>query len=109
MKKSISRRSFLKAVGALSAAGALAACGGSSTSTAASTASSAAPAASAEASGSAAASIKLWTYPIGGCQRQKQGATFGAAVCRMQGPFKGRSRRRAPQEGAETVNQMRNV
>ena len=65
MKKSISRRSFLKAVGALSAAGALAACGGSSTSTAASTASSAAPAASAEASGSAA-SIKLWTYPIGG-------------------------------------------
>ena len=66
MKKSISRRSFLKAVGALSAAGALAACGGSSTSTAASTASSAAPAASAEASGSAAASIKLWTYPIGG-------------------------------------------
>ena len=66
MKKSISRRSFLKAVGALSAAGALAACGGSSTSTAASTASSAAPAASSEASGSAAASIKLWTYPIGG-------------------------------------------
>ena len=66
MKKSISRRSFLKAVGALSAAGALAACGGSSTSTAASTASSAAPAASAEASGSAAANIKLWTYPIGG-------------------------------------------
>ena len=42
MKKSISRRSFLKAVGALSAAGALAACGGSSASTAASTASSAA-------------------------------------------------------------------
>ena len=66
MKKSISRRSFLKAVGALSAAGALAACGGSSTSTAASTASSAAPAASSEASGSAAANIKLWTYPIGG-------------------------------------------
>lgn len=29
MKNSISRRSFLKAVGALSAAGALAACGGS--------------------------------------------------------------------------------
>ena len=55
MKKSISRRSFLKAVGALSAAGALAACGGSSASTAASTASSAAPAASSEASGSAAA------------------------------------------------------
>mgnify|MGYP000004308068 CR=1 FL=1 len=37
MKNSISRRSFLKAVGALSAAGALAACGGSSSSTAAST------------------------------------------------------------------------
>ena len=66
MKKSISRRSFLKAVGALSAAGALAACGGSSSSsTAASTASSAAPAASQAASGTAA-SIKLWTYPIGG-------------------------------------------
>ena len=66
MKKSISRRSFLKAVGALSAAGALAACGGSSSSsTAASTASSAAPAASQAASGTAA-SIKLWTSPIGG-------------------------------------------
>ena len=66
MSLAFSRRSFLKAVGALSAAGALAACGGSSTSTAASTASSAAPAASAEASGSAAANIKLWTYPISG-------------------------------------------
>ena len=41
MKNVISRRSFLKAVGALSAAGALAACGGkpASTSTAASTSS----------------------------------------------------------------------
>ena len=59
MKNVISRRSFLKAVGALSAAGALAACGGkpASTSTAASAA------ASTAASG---ASIKLWTYPIGG-------------------------------------------
>ena len=59
MKNVISRRSFLKAVGALSAAGALAACGGkpASTSTAASSA------ASTAASG---ASIKLWTYPIGG-------------------------------------------
>ena len=49
----------MKAVGALSAAGALAACGGkpASTSTAASAA------ASTAASG---ASIKLWTYPIGG-------------------------------------------
>ena len=59
MKNAISRRSFLKAVGIMSAAGALAACGGksASTSTAASTA----------ASGSASgASIKLWTYPIGG-------------------------------------------
>ena len=59
MKNVISRRSFLKVVGALSAAGALAACGGkpASTSTAASSA------ASTAASG---ASIKLWTYPIGG-------------------------------------------
>ena len=62
MKNCISRRSFLKAAGILGAAGALAACGGSSsTSTAASsTASSAASAAS------TGASIKLWTYPIGG-------------------------------------------
>ena len=63
MKNSISRRSFLKAVGALSAAGALAACGGSSasTSTAASTARSTAASAAASST-----SIKLWTYPIGG-------------------------------------------
>ena len=62
MKNCISRRSFLKAAGILGAAGALAACGGSSsTGTAASsTASSAASAAS------TGASIKLWTYPIGG-------------------------------------------
>ncbi len=35
--------------------------------------------------------------------RRKQGAALGAAVCRMRGPPKGRSRRRAPQEGAEAV------
>ena len=51
MKNCISRRSFLKAAGILGAAGALAACGGSSA------------AASAASTG---ASIKLWTYPIGG-------------------------------------------
>ena len=62
MKNCISRRSFLKAAGILGAAGALAACGGSSssTTTASSTASSAASAAA------TGASIKLWTYPIGG-------------------------------------------
>ena len=63
MKNCISRRSFLKAAGILGAAGALAACGGSSsTSTAASSTASSA-AASAAGTG---ASIKLWTYPIGG-------------------------------------------
>ena len=56
MKNSISRRSFLKAVGALSAAGALAACGGSSSSSTA--ASSAAPASSAAASAPAAENVK---------------------------------------------------
>ena len=62
MKNCISRRSFLKAAGILGAAGALAACGSSSssTTTASSTASSAASAAA------TGASIKLWTYPIGG-------------------------------------------
>ncbi len=64
MKNCISRRSFLKAAGILSAAGALAACGGSSsTSTAAS---STASSAAASGTASAGASIKLWTYPIGG-------------------------------------------
>ena len=63
MKNCISRRSFLKAAGILGAAGALAACGGSSsTSTAASSAASSAAASAA----STGASIKLWTYPIGG-------------------------------------------
>lgn len=59
MKNSISRRSFLKAVGALSAAGALAACGGSSSSSTAASST----AASAAASTAAGANIKLWTYP----------------------------------------------
>ena len=63
MKNCISRRSFLKAAGILSAAGALAACGGSSSSTAASSTASSAAASSTAAAG---ASIKLWTYPIGG-------------------------------------------
>ena len=36
-------------------------------------------------------------------KRGVQGAALGAAVCRMRGPPKGRSRRRAPQEGAEAV------
>ena len=62
MKNSISRRSFLKAVGALGAAGALAACGGSSSSSTAASST----AASAAASTAAGANIKLWTYPIGG-------------------------------------------
>ena len=62
MKNSISRCSFLKAVGALSAAGALAACGGSSSSSTAASST----AASAAASTAAGANIKLWTYPIGG-------------------------------------------
>ena len=56
MKKMITRRNFLKAAGVSAAALGLAACGGSSSSTASS-------AASAAATG---ASIKLWTYPIGG-------------------------------------------
>ena len=64
MKNCISRRSFLKAAGLLGAAGALAACGGSASSTApASSAASSAASSTASASG---ASIKLWTYPIGG-------------------------------------------
>ena len=46
MKNSISRRSFLKAVGALSAAGALAACGGSSSSSTAASSTAASAAAS---------------------------------------------------------------
>ena len=60
--KKISRRNFLLASGVVTVGAALAACGGgSSSSTAASsTASSAASAAS------TGASIKLWTYPIGG-------------------------------------------
>ena len=63
MKNCISRRSFLKAAGILGAAGALAACGGSSsTSTAASSTASSAAASTA----GTGASIKLWTYPIGG-------------------------------------------
>ena len=64
MKNCISRRSFLKAAGILSAAGALAACGGSSSSSTA--ASSTASSAAASGTASAGASIKLWTYPIGG-------------------------------------------
>ena len=64
MKNCISRRSFLKAAGMLGAAGALAACGGSSSSTA--PASSAASSAAASGTASSGASIKLWTYPIGG-------------------------------------------
>ena len=64
MKNCISRRSFLKAAGMLGAAGALAACGGSSSSTA--LASSAASSAAASGTASSGASIKLWTYPIGG-------------------------------------------
>ena len=64
MKNCISRRSFLKAAGILSAAGALAACGGSSSSSTA--ASSTASSAAASSTASAGASIKLWTYPIGG-------------------------------------------
>ena len=63
MKNAISRRSFLKAVGIMSAAGALAACGGKSASTSTAASSAASTAASGSASG---ASIKLWTYPIGG-------------------------------------------
>ena len=54
----ITRRDFLKVTGVAAAAAALTACGGSSsTSTASSAAASAA---------STGASIKLWTYPIGG-------------------------------------------
>ena len=61
MKNSISRRSFLKAVGALSAAGALAACGGSSSSSTA--ASSAAPASSAAAPASAEGKVlNIWCW-----------------------------------------------
>ena len=59
---SISRRSFLKASGVVGAASILAACGGSSSSTAASSTASSAAASAA----STGASIKLWTYPIGG-------------------------------------------
>ena len=64
MKNCISRRSFLKAAGILSAAGVLAACGGSSSSSTA--ASSTASSAAASSTAAAGASIKLWTYPIGG-------------------------------------------
>ena len=64
MKNSISRRSFLKAVGALSAAGALAACGGSSSSSTAASST----AASAAASTAAGANIKLWIRSVAHCQ-----------------------------------------
>ena len=63
MKNCISRRSFLKAAGILGAAGALAACGGSSSSSTAASSTASSAAASAASTG---ASIKLWTYPIGG-------------------------------------------
>ena len=69
MKNCISRRSFLKAAGILSAAGALAACGGSSSSSTA--ASSTASSAAASSTASAGASIKLWTYPIGGWGKEE--------------------------------------
>ena len=62
MKNMISRRSFLAAAGVVTAAGVLTACGGSSSSTAASSTASSAAASAA----STGASIKLWTYPIGG-------------------------------------------
>uniref|UniRef100_UPI004026BE83 ABC transporter substrate-binding protein n=1 Tax=Faecalibacterium sp. TaxID=1971605 RepID=UPI004026BE83 len=64
MKNCFSRRSCLKAAGMRGAAGALDACGGSSSSTA--PASSAASSAAASGTASSGASIKLWTYPIGG-------------------------------------------
>ena len=63
MKNCISRRSFLKAAGILGAAGALAACGGSASSSTAASSTASSAAASAASTG---ASIKLWTYPIGG-------------------------------------------
>ena len=64
MKKSISRRSFLKAAGILSAAGALAACGGSSSSStaASSTASSAAASSEAASSEAAGESVELIVF-----------------------------------------------
>ena len=63
MKNCISRRSFLKAAGMLGAAGALAACGGSSSSTTAASSTASLLLLAQPATG---ASIKLWTYPIGG-------------------------------------------
>ena len=57
MKNSISRRSFLKAVGVLSAAGALAACGGSSSS------STAASSTAASAAASTAAGLRKLRHP----------------------------------------------
>ena len=68
MKNSISRRSFLKAVGALSAAGALAACGGSSSSSTA--------ASSTAASVSAAADGQKYT--VGICQLVQHAALDAA-------------------------------
>ena len=60
--KMISRRDFMKASAVVGAVGVLTACGGSSSSTAASSTASSAAASAA----STGASIKLWTYPIGG-------------------------------------------
>lgn len=88
MKNCISRRSFLKAAGILGAAGALAACGGSSsTSTAASSTASSAAASAA----STGASIKLWTYPIGGWGKdetvQELIASFNASILTLKWPL----------------------
>ena len=70
MANRISRRNFLKkaaagAVGA-AAAGVLTSCGSSASSVASSTAASSTASSAAASAASTGASIKLWTYPIGG-------------------------------------------
>ena len=61
--KKISRRNFLLASGVVTVGAALAACGGGSSSSTAASSTASSAAASAASTG---ASIKLWTYPIGG-------------------------------------------
>jgi len=70
MANRISRRNFLKkaaagAVGA-AAAGVLTSCGSSASSVASSTAASSTASSAAASAAGTGASIKLWTYPIGG-------------------------------------------
>ena len=74
MKKLISRRNFLAAMGTMAAAGVLTSCGSSASSVASSTAASSTASSAAASAASTGASIKLWTYPIGGWGKDEKPA-----------------------------------